>query len=185
MMLVDSPGMCVVMFKADTCAASTMLLPVFEELECAEKRIQFSIMNVGNARRLITSSQMSTTPLKTTPTVILYTDGKPRAIYKGKKDLQSILQFIVTMVQKIGISETPFVRTAPEPQRQQQYVPQQQYAHNYGGAHTAVDPTVIKHYRNAGGQISHAAIKQQREEDASFGLHGEIPYNAPWQMLDQ
>lgn len=175
MILAENSGISVVLFKADNCYNSNATVPIFEELERAEKRVQFCIINVATARTLIANSNRTTTPIRSTPTIILYADGRPKAIYKGTRELQQILAFISTMVKKLGVSNVPFVKTSviePQPQIYKR------------APHYKPDESMIKHYRVAGGTIDPSMLRQQQEEDASFTLPGEVPYNAPWQILD-
>ena len=106
-------GISFVLFKTAACTHCKSLVPIFNSLS-NDSRITMCVADVGSHRNIVQMSMRSTTPIKNVPMMILYSDGKPHANYNGERNINSIKQFIDTMLNQIGSSHVKSFQ-APQP----------------------------------------------------------------------
>ena len=99
---INLGGLVFVMFMSSNCPHCRTMQPIFQNLSKSELRVKFALANVGQFKRIAGLSQSTNTPIKFVPMMILYSNGRPHARYKGKQDPQSILSFLNKMVTDLG-----------------------------------------------------------------------------------
>lgn len=96
LMLHGLPGPVLVMYSAAQCSACNQLRPVLQRLESAHRGVAFvEVPNVTGRKRFAADSKRTATPITETPTLIMYADGQPVAVYTGQtRTVQAVNQFI-------------------------------------------------------------------------------------------
>lgn len=110
------PGPFVVLFKMSSCdLCNSQAIPAIQTLaNNMGGTPKFGIIDVGQYRDVATSSQSTSTPVKSVPHIIFYMDGKPHSRYKGSIEYNSIRSFIIKMMQTLS---GPPMMQAPPPQQ--------------------------------------------------------------------
>src|SRR6185503_2433955 len=126
---INRHGNTLVFFKMDTCPGCEAFAPIFHNLSGSGGRINnFVMVNISRYRDIVSWSRNNTkTPIQNVPLIILYVDGKPYAIYKGKKTFQDVLSFINKSLENISPSQG-FM----QPPNYHQNAPSQQQRGMYG-----------------------------------------------------
>ncbi len=120
---IDIPGNVLVFFKMEGCPGCTAFEPIFYQLARDERRINYGVTNLTNARDVIAMSRSTSTPIKTVPFLILYMSGRPFAKYIGKKNILAMKSFI---------SKALFQVQTPSSQSQNGFMPQQALPQQHG-----------------------------------------------------
>lgn len=120
-----------VLFKMAKCGYSTQILPFFEQMAKQDQRLAFAVIDVGQYRNVTGMAKSTNTPIRSTPTFILYSDGQPKFIYKGERTPQNIKAFLDDALHRIAANRS-FSQQGHPPQRgggppQGHYPPQGQF----------------------------------------------------------
>lgn len=113
---INIPGNVLVFFKMDGCPGCTAFEPIFYQLAGQERRVNYAVINLSEAREVISMSRSTSTPIQTVPFIILYVNGNPFAKYNGKKNVAALKSFISKALSA----------PAPPPSSQGEFMPQQQ-----------------------------------------------------------
>lgn len=172
MLKVPRGGYSFVTFKTETCPQCVNFAPVLNQLSRSENRVNFYVIDVGRYKNVVGMSQTTNTPIKHVPMCIFYVNGKPSALYKGSRDLNSIRSFLSTMVSRFPINNNNFVQN-PQYYNQQQNgpVPTQGIV-NSGQAMRG---------QNFGlGMSLNEMEEKHNKSHPSVVPDGVIPHNVPW-----
>lgn len=105
-MACDIDGICVVLFMSDKSAPCKKFWPIYTKISNKEQRVTFTSVDVGNNRKIIQMSKSTKTPIINVPYIVLYVDGRPYSIYKGKNEQEPFINFINDVVQRILQTDT-------------------------------------------------------------------------------
>lgn len=162
-LVLNLNGITLVMFESKDCEYCKKFAPEFSKLPGTIVGINFGRCNLDGANRQIPKmAEKTTTPFKTVPKFILYSDGNPYAEYSGTRSLQAIVSFLTEIMGKLGQKQSFTVPT----QRQRQMPPQMQQNMQRQSQQAIQEP------ENAPWKITPST--GVREYQTSYGL----PYNA-------
>lgn len=103
-LVCDMSGPVVVMFKSDRCNWCKKFMPYFTKIAQRDNRgVTYAILDVANNRKLVQNSLRTKTPIKTTPTFIVYNNKSPYARYKGKLEPNSFMSFLEKILSKFEL----------------------------------------------------------------------------------
>lgn len=163
-------GAVVVLFTMPRCRGCNAFKPTFAQLASSHTRLTFATADLAVLKSVVNISRASTTPLQSVPTLILYSDGVPRAKFKGNMNLSSVESFLakgLTAISTSAASRHPARRTTLSNQPQPS---QSMYSGGKSGASSSPDTA------------PYAALGNPEEEDDTCLLlpNGICPYNQPW-----
>jgi hypothetical protein len=179
-MNVNVAGNLLVLFKMND-KDSLNLEPTFLKLPTRNNTIKYAVCDLTQSRDIIEKSRASTTPIQKPPTIILYLEGKPFALFKGSKDLPSLEKFIVNAMIAYQNQRT---------QQQQQNFVQPPQQNMYGGQQPqgtrgAYMPEIANiNSKQAKASGVHHSMQQQCADDDEDCLkmpENIIPHNLPWE----
>lgn len=198
------PGNVLVYFKDPNSSGCLRFEQYFNQLVHEENRVKYGILNVIENREIIRMSQSTTAPIQVTPTLIMYNNGRPLAMYTGNKSSVPAMRSFIANILSKSTSGYAHAQASPynpgsqggHPQAAPQYQ-QQQFMGNSrsesGGLYGAGggqqkskiwmpeidEPTSLSGLR--GGKSKHAYHLDDDEDDATLLLPDELtPYNTPW-----
>lgn len=194
------PGNVLVYFKDPNSSGCMRFEQYFNQLVHEENRVKYGILNVIENREIIRMSQSTTAPIQVTPTLIMYNNGRPLAMYTGNKSsVPAMRSFISNILSKStsGYGAPP-AHTSTPPQYQQQFMGGQRNSGGGGGNDSSGglygttgqqksrvwmpeidEPTTMSGLK--GGRSKHAYHLDDDEDDATLLLPDELtPYNTPW-----
>lgn len=180
---INFAGNVLVLFKLDGCQGCGAFEPIFYQLAGVENRATMAVLNLSHHRDIIQQSRNTSTPIKKVPCLILYIQGRPRAVFNGKKDIPNLRKFITDVLDSAASQQQSF---APQ---QQSFVPQQNM---YGGAQQggavympeSQPPKVAARMAQHDGGMAHPSMSQQCDSDDEECLMMPdqiIPHNMPWE----
>jgi len=105
---INVPGIVLVFFKMDGCAGCMNFQPTFERLAKVDSRISYGVINISAHRDVARMSQSTTTQIKSVPFIMIYVNTRPKAIYRGKRNITSIQSFIGKILESSNAS-SPFM----------------------------------------------------------------------------
>lgn len=105
-MICDIDGPCIVMFKSETCGHCRTFLPVFTKLANRDSNLTFACINVEQNPKVVRMAKGTKTPIVAVPYFVMYLNGRPYSVYKGKKQPQPFMAFINKMMSKIEESSS-------------------------------------------------------------------------------
>lgn len=190
---ITSGGNVLVFFKM-RCANCAEFEPIFAKLANKENRVTHAILDLTQNKDVAISSRETNTPIMAVPVLILYVNGRPHALFKGKKNITSIQAFITKALQA----------TAAAPARnQQQFMPSAKTGgkvNKAGGYQTSAAggkawlpdigraPSMKGIIKGAGsrsggggGGYSHGANVDDDDEPRLLIPDNIVPHNAPWE----
>lgn len=94
-------GISICLFYSNNCVHCHKLVPIFKSLVGTITNCQFSMVNVGQQKRVVQMSQNTITPIRFVPYIILYVKSKPYMRYSGSYDLSEIRRFIVEITKNL------------------------------------------------------------------------------------
>ena len=89
-----------------------------------------AIINLTGARDVISMSRLTSTPIQTVPSIMLYFNGRPLAKFTGKKNVPALQSFITKALQ-----HAPQTTMKAPPPSQGGFMPQQHGMYGSGGYH--------------------------------------------------
>lgn len=97
-------GISVVMFSSRRCKHCEETYPIFTKLSTYDFKVpcSYNILLVEDNINVVISSQKSTSPVKATPHIIIYVNGRPSMAYTGDRDLKSMSAFFYEFLSRIG-----------------------------------------------------------------------------------
>lgn len=120
-LVLNLNGITLVMFESKDCEYCKKFAPEFSKLPGTIVGINFGRCNLDGANRQIPKmAEKTTTPFKTVPKFILYSDGNPYAEYSGTRSLPAIISFLTEIMGKLGQKQSFTV-----PNQRQRQIPQQ------------------------------------------------------------
>jgi thiol-disulfide isomerase/thioredoxin len=93
-MVLQVPGVVLVMFKTRECPSCKSFEPTFVQLSNNDNRVVYAVADLTANRNIGMMSMNSTTPLQKVPMLIIYNEGRPYAKFNGKRDIPSLKAFI-------------------------------------------------------------------------------------------
>jgi thiol-disulfide isomerase/thioredoxin len=100
LLMNDIPGLSIVFFFAEKCSHCHTAYPVFAEASKMNKSaVKFTIVNLTKNPDIITRSAQTIMPIKYTPLIVMYINGKPYARFDGKVSSTEILKFIGDIIE--------------------------------------------------------------------------------------
>lgn len=164
------PGFVFVMFKMPQCPGCKAIAPVMAQLATEDRRVSYAMVDISVHKDVVRMSRQTVTPIQAVPTLILYSEGRPVAKVKNKKDIASLRAFLTDAMSKES-------QRAPQqqPQPHQSYQPQGQ------GQSARSQPSGGKvyypeGYRDIGGI--------ECEGDQCMLIPEQIhPHNKPWETV--
>lgn len=89
-----------IMFSSNKCQHCGMMFDVFANISSRIQNFTFGIVKLDEpgSRELVNMSKNSTIPIEYVPLVVFYSNGVPKMIYSGPPDLNSIMEFIQSML---------------------------------------------------------------------------------------
>ena len=101
----------VLFFTMPRCRGCHAFKPLYSQLASSNARLTFATADLAVLKSVVNMSRASSTPLQSVPTLILYSDGLPRAKFKGNMNLNSVESFLAKGLTAITTSAP--VRYAP------------------------------------------------------------------------
>jgi len=177
---INYGGNVLVFFKLQGCQGCAAFEPIFHQLSNEDRRVSYGILDLTYNRDIVQLSRSTTTPIQKVPHLILYSEGRPYARFKGEKNIQSLKNFISDATPQ----QTPQKPSFVQPQQQNMY----------GGPPTrgnvympeSQPPRQAINMANSGipAQQAHPSMRQQCEQDNEDCLmipDQIIPHNMPWE----
>jgi thioredoxin-like negative regulator of GroEL len=99
----------IVFIYSTTCPHCANAAPVISEVAKNTQVFKICFLNVTKNKDIALASLETTTPIKAVPYICAYNDGKPIAIFNGKKDYDSLMGFldkVKEIIQQSGQSLT-------------------------------------------------------------------------------
>lgn len=99
----NQKGLCLVLFHADAsqCAHCEETIPEFKKLPYRMPGVKFALCNVNKDRDIVKLSAGTNTSLEYVPYLVLYANGRPIMRYDGERKLQSMLEFLTDVVNRL------------------------------------------------------------------------------------
>jgi hypothetical protein len=177
---VRIPKYCVVLFKLDGCGGCNTFFPIYNKLSTINSGIHFTILNlsVDSNKKVGIMSRNSSTPIEQVPHIIFYVDGKPKAVYRGRKNLESFQSFLSKAIKKWPASEgSSFMPSYSNPPNRGQAGfsrhPTESQRHVYM-------PDVAKPNASKGGYAVMGGVDE--DDDEKLLIPDTItPHNVPWE----
>jgi thiol-disulfide isomerase/thioredoxin len=101
-LVVNVNGITLLMFYSQTCGHCKKYYPEFLKLVNIVSGINFAVCDVAQCRNAIAMSKNTHTPITSVPHFVLYNEGIPYAIYKGRRSNDEITNFIKEIVQQLN-----------------------------------------------------------------------------------
>lgn len=164
-LVINVPGVVLVFFKMARCDGCRDFTPIFERLAGTDTRLKYAVVNLDDNRNVVKMSHSSTTPIQTVPYILMYVDTKPKAIYKGKRDIPSLQSFIGKFLSQSSSSFMPSRGYPTPPPKERVWMPE-----------GLKEPAGSRQspYAQLGGV--------EEEDDEKLKLPADItPYNFPWE----
>ena len=95
------PGFSLILFYSLQCEYCKTLIPIMKQLPGTINGCHFGQINIGKNKDVIRMSNMSITPLKYVPYLILYYNKKPYMRYDGPHDIEEIQNFVLEVANSI------------------------------------------------------------------------------------
>lgn len=180
-------GIILVLFKIQGCTGCASIEPIFRSFANRDNRVSYGIVDLTREKQIVQMSRATTTVIQTVPRIIIYTEGKPFAVFTGEKSQRGIQTFIDNILEQYKPPQRQvYPQQAPPPQ--QSFVPQNMY----GGPQTdspAFMPASQPPRRAMGiatnhGGMAHPSMNQQcdsDDEDCLLMPEQIIPHNMPWE----
>jgi len=183
---ISIPDHTLVMFKLPGCVGCAAVEPVFSQLSNEERRISYGVVDLGQSKEVANMSRKSNTIIEAVPHFIFYSQGKPKARFRGQdKSLGSFKKFITDIL--ISMQQQPSVQLVNPPQTFVQNM--------YGGGNqngNAYAPELQNPPRgmnkmlqdgNSVASTAHPSMKQCDPDDTACLLMPEnvVPHNMPWE----
>jgi thioredoxin-like negative regulator of GroEL len=172
---INFGGNVLVFFKSQGCNMCAAFEPIFYQFAAQENRVTMAVVDLTYNRNIVHLSRGTTTPIEGTPRLILYVQGRPHALFKGERNLHSLITFISGALQTIADRQ---VST---------FVP---YQPPYNGGISAVNPVVstgFQDYNNQPGMYQDtpgSGLVEQCNMDTGQCVmipKHIIPHNMPWE----
>ena len=176
---VNINGVVVVFFKSKDCKGCSHMEPIFGRFSNST-RIKTAEICLTKYRNLIGMFRNSTTPIQSTPHLIMYVDGRPHAVYRGKTNSNELDNFINGALSKI--QQRSFVQQQP----QQNFYGGQQINENAYYKPDINPPRSAINIARSGGDNYGAVHPSMQEcdsddEDCLLTPKTIIPHNTPWE----
>jgi len=114
---INIPGIVLVMFKMDGCQGCAATDPIFRQLSMDTSKVNsYAVINLTRNREVAKMAMNTNTPIPHVPLFILYVNQEPKAIHKGKRELQAIRDSIHNALNQIQATQG----FMPPPSQQQQ-----------------------------------------------------------------
>ena len=162
-MKLNIPGLVLVMFKQQTCQHCVNFAPQFEAMSQNDQRVRFAYIDIRQNRQVIGMAQTTNTPIKAVPLFILYLNGVPCALYKGRHEYGSMMSFLNELVQKVGAASTSNFVQPRQPNI---------------NASRPISAATQQQYGNLG--PSRQDLEMQKEMESKMIPDGLTPYNVPY-----
>lgn len=95
------PGFSLILFYSTHCEYCQNLIPIFKRLPGTIGGCQFGMINVSQNKACVRMSRNSIAPLSYVPYILLYINGKPFMVYKGRPDGNDIRRFVMDVANNI------------------------------------------------------------------------------------
>ena len=94
-------GMTLILFYTNECPYCEDMIKIFKQLPTRINGCYFGMINLSKYKDIIEISQKTIAPIKYVPDLILYVNGAPFVRYDGEPQIESILNFLSEINQKI------------------------------------------------------------------------------------
>jgi len=94
-------GMTLVLFYTNECPHCEHIIKIFKQLPNRINGCSFAMINLTLQREIVEISQKTIAPITYVPDLILYVNNSPFVRYDGNPNIESIVQFLSEMNQKI------------------------------------------------------------------------------------
>lgn len=168
-------GSVLVLFTMPRCRGCNAFKPLFRQLAANDPHLSFAEADLSFLKNVVSLSRASTTPLQSVPTLILYSEGLPRAKFKGNMNLPSVESFLAK-----GLNAVAATRGGRPP-------PRPPYPVSHGGAAPRGGPPVPGPPSRYGStqndqNVPYATLGNPEDDDDVCLLmpNGICPHNQPW-----
>jgi hypothetical protein len=100
------PGFSLILFYSTQCSHCQSLIPIFKRLPGTIGGCQFGMINVSTNKKCIQLSNMTVSPIKFVPYIILYVNGRPFMRYNGPYDINEITRFVIEVSKKLQAKQS-------------------------------------------------------------------------------
>lgn len=185
-LVINVPGVILVFFKMNGCPGCETFQPILERLAGIDTRLNYGVINISDNKKVVQKSrETDKTVINTVPFIIFFVDGRPKAIYRGKRNVSSIQSFIGKMLS--GPRSAPSFMPAGE----RSYT---QPGHAGFSGHQPISPggkawmpEGLKKPSSMSGVVKgHSSYAQlgdlEDEDDQKLLIPAEVtPHNLPWE----
>ena len=186
---INIPGIVLVMFKMDGCQGCAATEPIFRQLSMDTSKVNtYATINITRNRDVAKMAMNTSTPIPHVPMFILYVNNEPKAIHKGKRELQAIRDSIYGALSKIQTTQG----FMPPPQ-QNQGPPQgsQEQRSMYGQGRFAppqlapqpnyYQPEIPQSSQRPQSQYANLNDVDEEDEERLLTPVQVTPHNVPWE----
>jgi len=183
---ISIPDNTLVMFKLTGCMGCAAVEPVFSRLSNDERRVSYGVINLSENKEVANMSRKSNTLIEAVPHFIFYSQGKPKARFRGQdKTFDAFKKFISDIL--LTLQQQPSVQLVNPPQT---FVQNMYGGGNQNGNSYAPDlqnpPRGMNKMLQDGNNVAntaHPSMKQCDPEDLACLLMPEnvTPHNMPWE----
>lgn len=189
---LNIPGNVVVMFSGLKCGACKAFDPHYREYSLRRPDIQFTTLVVEYNRNIVQLASGTTTEIRRTPTLIIFSNGSPRAIYNQQTlnapAFDNFVNSVIQQLQQQARAQSTFI-----PQQQQNMYTEETHsgANTYNNnaympdsqpSRTAMNVASAGRSGSSVANTLHPSM-QQCEDDPDKCLipSNIIPHNMPWE----